>query len=508
MSKPHGLGPIRPSQRSINLSIGWRPWAVPLAVIAGLAPAVVVAGWAASEQPESEVRSAPALPAVAVTPPSAAPQAAVPLAAPEQMPEAVVESVDSEPVAPSVVPDQPETNPARIVTIPTHGPIKRAAVRTEAQITADLANCPEIGLQTFGVDIATFSRSGTAHPALALFDSRPDLGRLPLRRGDDCQLSRPAGRRLFQGSIRLRRALGMLGCSYACDARGRYVPPPIATVAWAAEEWPTLVVWMLQAEGEPARTLLIDLLGRASVPAATQALVGRALFDPSPALRLRAANLLKGRPPADARAILLAALQYPWPAAADHAANALVALGDTDAVPDLVRLLDGPDPAGPCPGPDGSTVRRDVVRINHSHSCQLCHAPSTDSTDQLRTPVPSPYRQLPPSFETRGMGNYYSHKPSVPASPGTEYVRADVTYLRPDFSMLLPVEYPGPWPKMQRYDFVVRTRLLRPGENVPASESYPQREAVLRALRALTHQDFGDRSADWRAGLAVDVAKR
>src|SRR5262249_50833931 len=94
------------------------------------------------------------------------------------------------------------------------------------------------------------------------------------------------------------------------------------------------------------------------------------------------------------------------------------------------------------------------------------------------------------------------------ASPGRssqagDHIRADVTYLRPDFSVALPVENPGLWPKMQRYDFFVRTRPAQPWEaDRPATGgAYPQREAVLRALRQITGQDFGERSEDWRAGL-------
>ncbi len=37
-------------------------------------------------------------------------------------------------------------------------------------------------------------------------------------------------------------------------------------------------------------------------------------------------------------------------------------------------------------------------------------------------------------------------------------VRLDVTYLRQDFSTKLPVANADPWPEMQRYDFLVRTR--------------------------------------------------
>jgi hypothetical protein len=83
------------------------------------------------------------------------------------------------------------------------------------------------------------------------------------------------------------------------------------------------------------------------------------------------------------------------------------------------------------------------------------------------------------------------------------FVRPDVTYLQQDFSWALPVTNPGPWPAVQRYDFLVRTRPAEAGEAARPELELPQRQAVVRALQALTGQDFGDRAADWRAGLAV-----
>jgi hypothetical protein len=133
-----------------------------------------------------------------------------------------------------------------------------------------------------------------------------------------------------------------------------------------------------------------------------------------------------------------------------------------------------------------------------------------DSRDLVRGPVPSPDQPLAPSFPATGRRNSYGSIPVAPAqtspgSPGTTYfIRADVTYLRPDFSVALPVDNPGPWPKMQRYDFVVRTRSIKPWESTESSDSYPQRESVLRVLRTLSGQDYGDRAEDWRAGLRDD----
>jgi hypothetical protein len=172
----------------------------------------------------------------------------------------------------------------------------------------------------------------------------------------------------------------------------------------------------------------------------------------------------------------------------------------------LVKLLDTPDPAGPLPGADGTPVVREMLRVNHARNCQLCHAPSFSASDPVRRAVPSPDLPLPPTFAG---GNYRGRsaaaKRSAP-SPSGAYVRADVTYLRADFSLPLPVDYPGPWPKLQRYDFFVRTRPAQPWELQPAEPGRPcpQRAAVLRALRGLTGQDYGDRAADWRTGLQGD----
>jgi hypothetical protein len=64
------------------------------------------------------------------------------------------------------------------------------------------------------------------------------------------------------------------------------------------------------------------------------------------------------------------------------------------------------------------------------------------------------------------------------------------------------VSNPDPWPELQRFDFMVRTRPAAQDEK-PFAAGSPQRQAVKRALRSLTGKDFGGRAADWRAGLEV-----
>ena len=70
-------------------------------------------------------------------------------------------------------------------------------------------------------------------------------------------------------------------------------------------------------------------------------------------------------------------------------------------------------------------------------------------------------------------------------------VRADITFLRQDFSAQLPVEVPGqPEPLRRRFDFVVRTRQVGRTEQkkweAVQDKSDSQREAVLLALREHT----------------------
>jgi hypothetical protein len=368
--------------------------------------------------------------------------------------------------------------------------------RSEAEVAAELARAPEVWLRPPGDTARLFkdrASDGSDHPVLALFDRRLDLRGLPVRRAGECQLAPDAARALGRRSRELRSAFGTLaGIRTAEPAVWRIAVRRILGKIDPAADG-ALMLQMLQCEKESMRELLVEHLGRGRGPALSQALAQRALYEPWPGLRRAAVAALAERPPDEVRPALLDGFRHPWPAAADHAVDALTALDDRDAVPALVRLLDAPDPAAPFPDADGRPVVREVVRINHFRNCQLCHAPSYDRADPARAAVPAPDQPLPPPVSTA----YYA-----PRSPG-EFVRADVTYLRQDFSLALPVVNPGPWPKTQRFDFFVRTRPADPAD--PAGGGlYPQREAVLRALRHLTGQDFGDQAEGWRAGLRGD----
>jgi hypothetical protein len=132
-------------------------------------------------------------------------------------------------------------------------------------------------------------------------------------------------------------------------------------------------------------------------------------------------------------------------------------------------------------------------------NCLLCHATSANKEDGLvRGLVPTPGLPLPSS--TSGGGNNYYE-----AVRG-DFIRADTTYVHQDFSVVLLDKDVAPWPREQRYDFVTRRRTVSPevAKGLFSSPTnYPQRDAVLYALRGITGKDGGDSSDNWRALLGI-----
>jgi hypothetical protein len=259
---------------------------------------------------------------------------------------------------------------------------------------------------------------------------------------------------------------------------------------------PTLTQ-MVQVEDEAKRLVLVRELTRIPGEAATTQLAVRAVADLSPAVRRAAVAGLGQRPWREYGPVLLRGLRYPWPPVADHAAVALRTLRSQEAIAPLVDLLDLPSPTAPIL--DAGTkqyTERQVVRLNHLRNCLLCHAPSASKEDGLvRGLVPTPGEALPVE--------YYE-------SPVGTFVRADTTFVRQDFSVYLANEDVDPWPREQRYDFVIRLRLVPPGQGTdPAGSSsdYPQRDAVLYALRGLTGKDGGGSNTRWRELLGAITGK-
>jgi len=294
--------------------------------------------------------------------------------------------------------------------------------------------------------------------------------------------------RLLQFKARSSRPRS-LPTSYSEGAEDVYLIRDLdAQEGWDIEAGIPTLVQTLQAEREPVRNQLVRMLGRIKGSKATAALARMAVFDLSGEIRRTAIEALDKRSLKDARPVFLAALRYPWAPAAEHAAEALVALDDQDAVPGLKKLLDEPNPSEPFRNKEGKWMVNEVVRVNHLRNCLMCHAPSLDRKDMVRGLVPTPGRPLPVAVYYEGAGTF---------------VRADVTYLKQDFSVMQPVKDAKPWPEVQRFDYLVRTRELKavelanrvkpvPVRKIPemwqepfSSSTYPQKEAIRFALREL-----------------------
>ena len=208
------------------------------------------------------------------------------------------------------------------------------------------------------------------------------------------------------------------------------------------------------------------------------------------------------RPSAEYRTVLLNALRYPWAPAAQHAADAIVKLNLQDAVPDLLSMLNEPDPRAlfvvKKVGEQPKTMVRELVRVNHHRNCMLCHVPIAELPREMTRvrvpeipmgPVPSPQDRLPPSSSAV----YYGFE------PGITVVRADVTYLRQDFSVKQKVEKNGKWPELQRFDFFVRTVELTEKEAAtrkPAPGLSEYHSTIVAALYGLTGQTQNVVAAD------------
>jgi hypothetical protein len=362
---------------------------------------------------------------------------------------------------------------------------------------------------------------GKAETALDIVGARPDLAGLPVRREPDCRLSTETAHLRENYSRALRTALSHL--SKQDEIRSREASlghmeyelrerrwevlrsPRGQTEVVLPGEWRTgaavvPLVQILQGEDRLVRVLLVRQLFQIQDPAAAAALARLALFDLADDVRELAVYALPGRPRTYYRQILLDGLRYPWAPVADHAAEALVTLSDREAIPSLVDLLDKPDPSAAVFNADHKLAVPELVCVNHLRNCALCHAPSHDREDPIRGAVPIPGKPLPIGLE------YYAGGTRV------QFVRADVTYLKQDFSAAQPVRDHGVWPEKQRHDYLIRLRELTAPElarlrNAPKPEagrvaSYPQREAVLFALRKLSGRDAGTSAADWRKALA------
>jgi hypothetical protein len=374
-----------------------------------------------------------------------------------------------------------------------------------------------------------------------LVSKRADLNGLPFAMGEACRQTQERGKQFAQALGTLRQALQAVA--------GNNNPTETADNFWQQYQTSCLqedkanahcdaahrehvalarisaLMQVLAPETVAMRTGLARYLATLSHTEATRALAKLAIFAPESDVRQAALDGLKVRRDADYTEVLLQGLRYPLPSVAQHAAGDIVTLNRKDLVPRLVDFLAEPDPRLPVAidktasvsstsSPAGKkTIVREVVRINHHRNCLMCHTPGSDvASAPLSTPaasapvvtaaVPIPGEPLP----TFGTG-YQSSTPDI-------VVRVDVTYLRQDFSVMQRVAEAHPWPEMQRFDFLVRTRDVTEEEALAVRDRLGQKEAgvlspyhraVVTALRELTGRDTEPTAEAWRRLLKLET---
>lgn len=369
------------------------------------------------------------------------------------------------------------------------------------------------------VKINHLNLKGTDHFLKVLLEHRPDLAGLPFVMGDACRQSKAVSRQFVKEVAMVRQAMQDREATAdqfwkryekRYDLEGKNAEQIIGPLAVTARL--AALTQMLAPEPAVTQKGLIEHLCGVHHKDTSSALTRLAVFSCDQEVREAALNALEQRQGQENADLLLEGLRYPWPAVAKHAGAAIVKLERKDLVPKLVDFLDEPDPRSPREAQVNGrkTVQlRELVRLNHHHNCLTCHAPANTpdvklsafgSTEDMAVGAVSIPGEViaPPS---RG---YFFSSPDI-------LVRADVTYLRQDFSLMQKVPNTAPWPEMQRFDFLVRTREVTE-KDMQAYRQWvkqqgpdylsPNHQAALTALRQLTGRDAPPNAQAWRRVLS------
>ena len=346
-------------------------------------------------------------------------------------------------------------------------------------------------------------RGNSKEPLKEILEQRDDLRGLPLVMGDDCHMDRERSMKMDEVS----RTVGPILNRFDRFASRNVEMHPVARQQILNQQIQHVKQYfsrtsdspqslltidqMLQIEDPDMRIELVKLLEESRSQMSAALLASYAKFDLSPEVRILATSALSGFPKSYYQKKLVEGMRYPWPEAAKHTAEALVRLNEVEAIPVLVDMLKEPDPRRPVQH-GAHYVKRELVAINHLKNCMLCHADSQSGGDKGQAPVPM--------WETELPRTYYNFR-----SPGLLMARADVTYMRQDFSVVQEVVNAKPWPKHQRFDYVVQQRKLTKqqydeliGQQTADSNTYEQ--AIVFALRMLTGETPADNSYEtWNA---------
>ena len=297
----------------------------------------------------------------------------------------------------------------------------------------------------------------------------PELLGLPFNGDGDCQIAESTLPLMKSISQQLGRARGVaFRQSESIDVSGQIRHLLDNSPQWKSPAAVPTLVQILQVEDETIRLSLIRLLATVPGVEASRALADRALFDLSTYVRWAANDALQTRPLPEFQERLLSGFRHPWPEVARHAAETCVQLNAPELIQPLTALLSLPDPSTPRRNASGEWVQVELVRLNHHNNCTLCHPGATSAGEGFSASIPIPG------------SNAYGHFTDGPA------VRADVVYLRQDFSIVHDA------PNHQRYDYLLQTRRLDENEvrcvlakRTDVGKSYPQRDAVASTVARL-----------------------
>ena len=511
---------------------------------ATFALAVLAAGSAAAQQPTippPSLPTTPNTPSVQPPPPPAseAPPAAVP---PPALPP------DSAPAAPPALfapgsrfnfKVDPKTPVKDLLPVPP----KAQAVGGPA-LADDLSKVPEVEFEAQPENVTSDGKLAehAAHQLAkihqlnakksdafmsALLESRPDLAGMPFVMGDDCRSGGDRVKCFTQAVGVVRQALGGNQGQAVMPAAQGFSPPVNTAVQPFWQQYASLceqedasrsrpskelvehvtlariaaLTQMLATESADVRLGLVKYLRSVPHAEATKALARVAIFSAEEDVRDAAVTALKVRREKDYTDILVKGLRYPWPAVAKRAAEAVAKLERADLIPELLAVLESVDPRAPkvreVKGREVEVVR-EVVKLNHHRNCMMCHAPAASGPSNPNVILAEVAVQGQPL--SGGAQGYRQSTPEL-------MIRLDVTYLRQDFSVLLPVAEPHTWPEMQRFDFFVRERQLSADQAAayrakltPKEEGVlsPYHKAALAALRYMTGKDTAPTAEAWR----------
>jgi hypothetical protein len=435
------------------------------------------------------------------TPPVTRPLAAtLSLPGPANTPE-VVRSVAA-PKPPAVVVVAPPAPKPPVAAAPALLAVRQIQQKTEEDLHEQIFKAPRVALdlgdarkESDKVVRAQASAPAGRDVTVGVIASRPDLTGLPTRQGRSARISAKSAKGLASWASRLK------------DTKPGELPSLFAQEEWRRPERVPALVQVLTAGPETSRFALVRQLALMEGRPACEALARVAVFDPHPDVRREAVTALKDRPGKEYRPILLGALSHPWEPAAEHAAEALAALKRLEAVPTLLKALKGLDPLAPyaTAGRTGRYVK-ELVRVKHVANCLLCHPPSLHADDPGRAHVPGTGKlQEVTTREFRGFLGYGGAFGTFTTTQlvGATFIRADVTFLRQDYSVTLRDARGGVLRSEGRFDLFVRERVATPADVRDAvarkrAGRTAHRRAAEFALRELTGREPGPGEVNWR----------